>query len=414
MRLIQLFITMLCGLHCATTTFAASGAAGYADETSRILAALKKALPHITLTAERAALRYVHGDEVGEYGIGADGDPIFIWEATSRAGGIAGMSKWNINPKQGPFKRGIILFCLQEGDLVAQEKRIRDWTESGSTVILFGRADLLQAMNEAKVEVEDQVVIPAAEHGGLVPGPNDNWLLPTDPVAVMSTLWVWTAEFVSACSRQGKMPTMLLSIMVPGGKERLEQLTKVKFHEETPRAVKAGSLGRAWLRTARKQMATVRRRDMRTIRTVAQSALAAKMSGHTLWIVAEGHGAGQVPGLPQDAGFFTVGKSPIPFQEGDYLLVMGYKDISPELAAQARAANVRIAWSCADFLPETRAAVLTNELFIDQPWSFGDAEVTMPGYDIKLFPTSGIINTTIYQMINGEMLALQKKAMQKR
>ena len=50
--------------------------------------------------------------------------------------------------------------------------------------------------------------------------------------------------------------------------------------------------------------------------------------------------------------------------------------------------------------------VFGQEIFIDQHWRFGDAVATVPGYDIKIFPTSGVIADAALWMVNAEMFAL--------
>lgn len=385
------------------------GAELYYQQTFRMLDALKADMPHISETAEAAAALYVNGNEDGEYGIGADGDPIFLWEATSRAGGIAGLSKWNINPKNGPVKRGIILYCLLEGEQAAQQKVIAEWTKGGSHVIVFGRADLLQQLREAAVPVADTITVPAAPHGGCYQTADGQWLLPTDQFAEISALWTWTGEFVAACTRLGKMPTMLKSIMVPGGKEWLEKYSKVKFHEEKPKSVKAGQLGKSWLKISRKFLTTIHKKEMGNIQQVVATAMAAQTAGHTLYVKAEGHGAGMVPAALHDAKIFIPVQKGTIFKEGDFFLGMGYKDIFPDLAQQAREAKAGIAWSTATFQQETLDAILPGETLIDQKWSFGDAEVSVPGYKVKIAPVSGILNIAIYEMINAEILAKEQK-----
>lgn len=407
--LLLLTIILTCAGAAQRTPLPPKGAEFYYQETFRILDALKKDMPHISKTAEAAAALYVNGGADGEYGIGTDGDPVFIWEATSRAGGIAQLSKWNINPKDGPIKRGIILYCLLEGEQTAQHKTIAEWSKGGSHVIVFGRADLLQQLREAAVPVADTVTVPAAEHGGCFQAADGQWLLPTDQFAEISALWTWTGEFVAACTRLGKMPTMLKSIMVPGGKEWLEKHIKIKFHEEKPKAVKAGKLGNAWLKVSRKFLTAIHKKEMSHLQQVVTEAMAAQKAGHKLYVKAEGHGAGMVPAAPHDAKIFTPVAKDTSFKEGDFFLGMGYKDIFPDIAKQARDAKAGLAWSTATFQQETLAAILPGETLIDQQWSFGDAEVTVPGYSFKVFPVSGILNIAIYEMINAEMLAKQQQ-----
>ena len=45
-------------------------------------------------------------------------------------------------------------------------------------------------------------------------------ICPTDTVINIINAWTWTGEFIGACTRQGKMPTVYESYGLPGGRER--------------------------------------------------------------------------------------------------------------------------------------------------------------------------------------------------
>jgi len=42
-------------------------------------------------------------------------------------------------------------------------------------------------------------------------------------------------------------------------------------------------------------------------------------------------------------------------------------------------------------------------MFVDPFWRFGDAVVTVPGYDVKMLPPSGVIQSMMYWMLSGEI-----------
>jgi len=47
-----------------------------------------------------------------------------------------------------------------------------------------------------------------------------------------------------------------------------------------------------------------------------------------------------------------------------------------------------------------------DESFIDQHWKLGDAVVEVPGYDIKILPTSGVVTETILRMVESEIVRI--------
>jgi uncharacterized phosphosugar-binding protein len=51
-------------------------------------------------------------------------------------------------------------------------------------------------------------------------------------------------------------------------------------------------------------------------------------------------------------------------------------------------------------------AVGKDELFIDQHWKHGDAVVEVPGYDIPILPTSGVLTETILRMVESEIVRI--------
>ena len=71
---------------------------------------------------------------------------------------------------------------------------------------------------------------------------------PLDTVANVSDLWIWTGEFVGACTRRGKMPVLYQSYGLPGGPERGKKYQGKRFHDDlTIQPIGPGVLGREYL-----------------------------------------------------------------------------------------------------------------------------------------------------------------------
>ncbi|HOI56323.1 MAG TPA: hypothetical protein PLP01_13830, partial [Phycisphaerae bacterium] len=52
------------------------------------------------------------------------------------------------------------------------------------------------------------------------------------------------------------------------------------------------------------------------------------------------------------------------------------------------------------------AAVPAGEVLVRQHWALGDAAVTVPGYDVRVLPPSGVVAAAVLWMVESEMLAL--------
>jgi hypothetical protein len=92
---------------------------------------------------------------------------------------------------------------------------------------------------------------------------------------------------------------------------------------------------------------------------------------------------------------------------GDFVLGLGYhsvfnEDAYHQFADYVRSCGASAAWCAATYRPE-EIKIAPGEIFIDAQWQFGDAEVSVPGYDIKVFPASGVVQCEVYEMIQAEM-----------
>jgi len=420
--IIALFCLLLAQL--STVAFARPvGAELYYRETLRILDAVEKQMPVIQQTADQAAALYVARDDLG---IGADGVEAFMAEPVGRSGGIMAVIGWS--SLERPQWKGIMLYCLREGMLAYDLQRIAAYRERGSVIMLFGRPDLLEAALKAGVEPLATVPVPADTRGGLFRTPDGQWTVPTYEMAAMCTVWPWVGEFVAACTRRGRTPVMFQSVAVPTGYTRIEQYTLkefttgayAKWHDESVPPVRAGKLGKEWLRMARKRLAMLHRRELADIRLAAERAAAARQAGKRLFVFRDGHGQACLYGVPHDPGYFIMltgdwrswiaadnPNARYPLQPGDFVLGVGYHSIFNDkqwnfFADHVRNGGAVTAWIAASYRPEA-IRTLPGEIFIDAQWEYGDADVTLPGYDVKILPTSGILGSAAYLMILAEL-----------
>jgi hypothetical protein len=233
----------------------------------------------------------------------------------------------------------------------------------------------------------------------------------------MTAMWTWTGEFVAALTRLGKMPAMYQSYAVPGGKERGAKLGQMKYHEGEPQKVAAGVLGKEYLDALAAAIGSIQKDQADKIRQAAAAAQAAKAAGHKAYVSVSGHAI--IHHLPADCGLEPVFKGwdtlrkapPVKFEKGDFVLCVGYDSIFPNVAKAAREAGATIAWSLTNYKQDPNTgvpAIGTGETWIDQKWAFGDAVATVPGYDVKILPTSGIIAEAVLRLVCDEMRPMAK------
>ena len=498
--LIATCILILTGCTPATTP-SVVGAEAYCQETVHILDAVQADMPEIQRTASLAAGCYC--DKWRDMGLSADGSGVFCSEITGRSGSVMALGSGRTGEKG---YRGVVLYCLQGRDHLAGDlAKIAGYNERGCKVFLFGSKDLLERAQLSGAKCEAVIEIPNASVAGVS----------TYDLASVCVVWPWMCEFVSACTRQGQMPVMFLSIFVPGGMDRIakntlkpsetgdqslrknpevlkavendstlkslrtykdqleselpnlrrkfgpdhrqardmeNKLTEVnrqiekttqevidqvaklytpaclrtyrKFESTAPKAIPAGQLGNEWLTMARANLAAVYEHDMPAIRKAAQMASAAKRGGHSAYLRTNGHADGHLFGSAfNPTNFIDANGMPKDkkIAKGDMVLGLAYNSIFAmpgeiEFVKMSRASGAACVWSAsapaAAGDPKT-VATLPGEVFIDQHWAYGDADVTVPGYDAKIGPTSGAVELEIYLMTNAEMNVLSDAQVEK-
>lgn len=394
---------------------ATSHAEAYYQWLSGCLDGIEKDLPVITASAEQAAAAYLQdGWEIGVFG-----DRGMVGEFNSRAGGL--MRTHRPEALEKADWKGIVLLFPRETSLAKDLAKAQEFLKQGKLVIGFGGPAVRQAARSAGLEWTAFVDTHAAASGGLFPVAGGAWVVPTDPPANIAAMWTWTAEFVGALTRRGKMPPIYQSIMVPTAQERNKPYANLKFHEAVPQKVAAGELGRDYLTHLRKALATLREQDMGSIVKVAEQAVAARQAGCQSHVFAHGHAIRYDLGIPHDPGYlhqvnrglFELKDKP-GIAKGDFIFCVGYDRIFQgwyfeNATDRMRAAGATFAWSMTDYNQDPKigpAAVPAGEIIVWQHWALGDAVATVPGYDIKILPPSGVIGEAVLWMTEAQMLAI--------
>jgi hypothetical protein len=102
--------------------------------------------------------------------------------------------------------------------------------------------------------------------------------------------------------------------------------------------------------------------------------------------------------------------------KGDFVFCVGYDRVFEgwyfhDATTRMRAAGATMAWSMTDYNNKLDANIAPSslpkgEIVIGQYWDLGDCVATVPGYDVKILPPSGVIAEAILYMTEAEMLRI--------
>ena len=390
-----------------------TGARAYYEWMLSAIDAIDKDMPAITRSAEAAARLYIEHD----YVIESYGDRGVVGEACGRAGGIMRMGSG------GHFLAGrdsvIVLVSLRSDAMDRIVDALGNEPEAERYVVLLGKPDLIEEVKATGVRFDAALPNHAAAHEGLFSTADGAHRVPTSPVTSSILMWTWTGEFVAACTRLGKMPVMYQAYAVEGGQARARRLKEYKFHPEKPEPLEPGKAGHEYLAELKVDLQKVHDDELIDIRAAAALAVEARRADRGVYAFLHGHLMlqDQVE-YPTSPGYFTQyndnwfgPKAGIELQPEDVVLCIGFDRRYHTWQFNkwddgARARGATLIWSFTDYkTEETQAVADLGELYINQHWDDGDAVVTMPGYDVKILPTSGVIGQAIFRMINAEMLA---------
>ncbi|MFQ6040282.1 MAG: hypothetical protein ACE5PV_05450 [Candidatus Poribacteria bacterium] len=230
----------------------------------------------------------------------------------------------------------------------------------------------------------------------------DTKICPAAMVVNALNLWTFTAEFVSACLRRGKMPTMYQSVVCPGSRERNAEVGREIFHSDLNiEPIGGGELGKEYLDEMTKAISQIKETQMDSIREASSLAAKAVISGKKAYAALMGHMPPRVPGGHGDPGIFaTQDFSDEDIQPGDFIALIEYVHAPKERLDNIKSKGARSVWVGVPMEDDLDCPGL--DIFIDPFWRLGDAVVGIPGYDVKILPPSGVIESMIYWLLSGE------------
>ena len=240
--------------------------------------------------------------------------------------------------------------------------------------------------------------------------------------------WMWCCEYVSAMTRQGKMPGVLMSVGLPEGEAFDHPLqTRLGRHwiGSCTTATPAGAMAETYLQRVEKLVADLRSgpRQMQ-IKRAADIVAQRMAAGQTVGLSGVGHLILFETQLDNKApwkgfsGMLVQGRRlKSLLKPGDLLVWIGYSGgVNSKYFNFAKAIHNAELEVITCFTPDPRGPVdddgITPLAHIDQSWAIGDAEVPLPLPPGKMAPISGLNQVLIQRMLDDEVtnrLVAEKK-----
>jgi hypothetical protein len=348
---------------------------------------VRSQMPDIVRSVEPAARLLVAGGHLYSGGPQAD----FAPEAEGRSGGLMGM-----RPLAGatPARGDVVLYARTGPATDLDEQILAKYKADGVYVVAFmPRSSDRTPACDALIDTGSDQGLPLGEGA-------DAKICPIDSIVNIAAMWTWTAELTAACTRLGRMPVLYESYGMPNGRQRDEKYTGQTFHDDmNVGPVSAQTLGNAYLDSLELSLKRIVAQQMSAIVTAGQWLRETPAGEAQCWFIGHMFPAHfQDSRAPQPMRLDTPINGQVKVKAGRDALVLfvGYQQAPQQLVDQAKADGFRLA-----YMSVTRATgdVADNIRYIDPAWDLPDAAVRIEGYDIPVFPPSGVLDAAIYWSI---------------
>ena len=335
----------------------------------------------------------------------------FVAEACDRAGGLRHIQPVPLNNDVKP--NDIVLVGTVGLKPEEQAAQLLTLKEKGALVIVFGS-------RESNIAGFGDFLIDNGLGAGIVPVMEVNGKLigPSAPMANVINKWVFTAEYVAALTRAGKMPSLWQSMFMPGAAPRNNRIENIHYHTDMNiQPVEPGVLGHQYITAVTGYLTKMRDNELELFSRAGKTCAETIRSGKKVVASVVGHfmvAQLRMPGYPD---IFTVltnqyGREYLEgvIKSGDTWLHVGYSYtpvqeliLADEVGARTVCVLTPGPTEVGEGMPVT-PDMSKIDVYIDPYWKHGDSVVDVPGYDTKIIPPSGVVMITAYWMIIGETM----------
>ncbi|HON05650.1 MAG TPA: hypothetical protein P5065_06610 [Candidatus Ratteibacteria bacterium] len=334
----------------------------------------------------------------------------FSEEMINRAGGLS-----NIYPSESPDRvrfvtdHDIVLYSVRswETDAETAIKRLNEYKEKNWKVILIASKKGMPSKLKYDFFIDNGAPSGKAIYGRI------------NILANITIGWMWCCEYVSAMTRKGKIPGILISISL---EESTEHNKKIQTPEgrlwigDCPEKIPAGKLVNIYLERVKKLVFDLKSEKIQKQIDYASDIIASRMAeGKRVGISGVGHVI--IDEVKRDLkapwiGFQAVGQVGRRrnafskyLQPGDLLVWIAYIGLNSkyvDFGRYIKEANLELITCFAPDLDDP-SVNKTGIAHIDQCWAKGDAEVPLPCHPWKMAPVSGINSGLILRMLDDSV-----------
>lgn len=374
-------------------------------------------IPQMIKAAEFAANHVLkHPDTL--INVPYDQQPAFSEEMINRAGGLS-----NIYPSERPDR----ISMVTDHDIVILS--VRSWQTDSETII--------QGINEFK-EKKWKIILIGSKNG-MPKGLKCDFFIdngaPTgeavygriNVIANITIGWMWCCEYVSAMTRKGKIPGILMSVSF---EEAVEYNKKIQSPQgrlwigDCPEKIPAGKLAKIYIERVKKLVSDLKSEKIQKQIEIASDIIAERMlEGKRVGISGVGHIINdevkrdmKAPWIGFQSAGYVRGKRNI-FKQylkpGDLLVWIAYIGLNSrytDYGKYIRDAGVDLITSFAPDPDNPQINETGAIAHIDQCWVKGDAEVPLPCHPWKMAPISGINSALILRMLDDTVFQKIQKA----
>ena len=357
---------------------------------------LRPRLPVISEVAEQVAGRLVADGRL----LLASVRPDFTSEGFVRSGGLMLAEEWT--PETALSPNDVVILGWSGAPPDQELELLRDLRASGALIVGIGPASWAGADSQLGADLFLESEISLSE---VVTAPFGGEGYPLISLQNLVVLWTFTGEVVAALTRIGLMPAMYQSVLVAGARDRNARFGDSRFHQthQVP-AIPSGQVGGDYLDAIGAILHALIEEETEAIDRVGSVCAEVLNNGRVIHAGMISHFPVYQHGAPGDPLYMRRlarldGESPSvaelkrELQRGDLFFFLGYYRRPTQAYQVARRVGARI------------VEVITGDGLDGPPqpdyvirpkWPFGDSVTRVPGYDVEILPSSGIVQAAIY------------------
>ena len=372
---------------------------------------LRPRLPAISEVADQVAGRLVADRRL----LLASVRPDFTSEGFVRSGGLMLAEEWTPETVLSP--NDVVILGWSGGPPDQELELLRDLRASGALIVGIGPASWAGADSQlgADLFLESEISLPE-----VVTAPFGGEGYPLISLQNLVVLWTFTGEIVAALTRIGRMPAMYQSVLVAGARDRNARFADSRFHptHQVP-AIPSGQVGGDYLDAIGAILHALIEEETEAIDRVGSVCAEVLNNGGVIHAGMISHFPVYQHGAPGDPLYMRRlarldGESPSvaelerELQRGDLFFFLGYYRRPTQAYQIARRAGARIV----EVITGDESDGSPQPDYVIRPkWPFGDAVTRVPGYDVEILPSSGIVQTAIYwAVVAASWQALAERA----